>query len=81
MATVPHRFDHFSLYGAVEPTTGDRVFLELPWLNTPTCHLWGDHVAQAFAEACNVLVLDTGAFHTATAWQWPSHVVPVCLPP
>ena len=81
IATVTHRFDNFYRYGAVEPTTGDSFFLELPWLNTATFQLWIDHFAQAFPDSCNVLVLDNGAFHKAKALQWPSHVVPVFLPP
>jgi hypothetical protein len=81
IATVTHHFDNFYLYGAVEPTTGDSFFLELPWLNTATFQLWLDHLAQAFPASFNVLVLDNGAFHKAKALQWPSHVVPVCLPP
>src|SRR5215475_11557904 len=34
VATVWQRFDNFSLFGAVEPTTGDGFFLELPLLNS-----------------------------------------------
>jgi transposase len=81
LATVTHAFDNFSLYGAVEPTTGARFFLELPWLNTATFQLWVDHFAQAFPDSFNVLVLDNGAFHKAKALQWPAHVAPVFLPP
>src|ERR671915_142565 len=34
VGAVQHIFEWFSVYGAVEPTTGARFFLELPYLNT-----------------------------------------------
>ena len=36
IATVDYTYEATYLYGAVEPLTGDRCFLELPYLNT-TC--------------------------------------------
>jgi hypothetical protein len=40
VAPVAQRVDNFSLFGAVEPTTGDRVFLEVPFLNSAMVQLW-----------------------------------------
>jgi transposase len=79
--TVTHQFDNFYLYGAVEPTTGASFFLELPYLNSPTFQLWLDAFGAAFPDSYNIVVLDNGAFHKAKAVQWPSHVVPLFLPP
>ena len=81
IATVTHTFDYFYLYGAGDPTTGDSCFLALPWLNTSAFQLWVDHFAEAFPQSFNILVLDNGAVHKANALQWPSHIVPVFLPP
>jgi transposase len=81
VATVTYQCDTFSLYGAVEPTTGERFFLELPYLNSRAFHVWGDGLATAFPASVNVLVLDNGAGHTAKAVRWPANVVPVFLPP
>jgi putative transposase len=81
ITTVAHTFDYFYLFGAVEPTTGESFFLELPALNSGTFQLWLDHFAQAFPDAFNLLVLDNGAFHKAKALQWPANVAPVFLPP
>ena len=80
-ATVTYQFEHFSLYGAVEPTTGASFFLELPSLNSRVFQQWLDGFAAAFPESLNMLVLDKGAGHKATAVRWPSNVVPVFLPP
>jgi hypothetical protein len=81
VATVWQRFDNFYLFGAVEPTTGDSFFLELPLLNSAMFQLWLDDFAQTFAASFNILVLDNGAFHTAKALRWPPNVATVPLPP
>jgi transposase len=80
LATVTYRFENFSLYGAVEPTTGASFFLELPYLNSQAFQRWLDGFAAAFPESLNLLVLDNGAGHKAKAVHWPSNVVPVFLP-
>jgi len=81
VATVWPRFDNFYLFGAVEPTTGDSFFLELPLLNSAMFQLWLDDFAQTFAASFNLLVLDNGAFHTAKALRWPPNVATVPFPP
>lgn len=79
--TVTHTFKNFYLYGAVEPTTGESFFLELPYLTGQTFQVWWDGFAGTFPDSFNLVVLDHGACHQAKAVQWPSHVVPVFLPP
>lgn len=81
IATVTPTFQSFYLYGAVEPTTGESFFLELPALNSETFQLWLDYFAAAFPQTYNILVLDNGAFHKAQALHWPPNVAPVFLPP
>jgi hypothetical protein len=54
VAPVPYQFDHFSLYGAVAPTTGASCFLALPSLNSRAFQLWLDSFAAAFPESLNV---------------------------
>ncbi len=81
IATVTPTFQSFYLYGAVDPTTGESFFLELPALNSETFQLWLDYFAAAFPQTHNILVLDNGAFHKAQALHWPPNVAPVFLPP
>ena len=81
VATVWQRFDNFYLFGAVEPTTGESFFLELPLLNSAMFQLWLDDFAQTFPASFNILVLDNGAFHTAKALRWPANIAAVPLPP
>ena len=81
VATITYQFDHFSLYGAVEPTTGAHFFLELPSLHSRAFQLWVDGFAATLPESLHIWVLDNGAGHTAKAGRWPSNVLPVFLPP
>jgi DDE superfamily endonuclease len=81
VATVSQRFENFYLFGAVEPTTGDSFFLELPFLNSAMFQLWVDNFSHTFATSFNLLVLDNGAFHTAKTLRWPPNVAAVPLPP
>jgi hypothetical protein len=75
------RVSRICTFGAVEPTTGESFFLELPLLNSAMFQLWLDDFAHTFPESFNILVLDNGAFHTAKALRGPPHVVAVPLPP
>ena len=81
VATVWPRFDNFYLFGAVEPTTGDSFFLELPLLHSAMFQRWLDDLAQTFAASFTILVLDNGAFQTAKALRWPPNVATVPFPP
>ena len=81
VATGWQRFENFSLFGAVEPLTGDSFFLARPLLNSAMFQRWLDNFAQTFAASFNILVLDNGAFHTAKALRWPPNVAAVPCPP
>jgi putative transposase len=48
---VQHVFEAFYVYGAVAPITGERFFLELPYLNADTFQLFVDAFARAFPTA------------------------------
>ena len=69
------------MYGAVEPTTGDRFFLELPYLNAENFQIFVDLFAQAFPDSLNLLLLDHSGAHTAQQLTIPEHVGLVFVPP
>ena len=71
----------FYVDGAVAPTTGERVFLALPYLNADMCPLVSEAVGQAFPDRLNIRLLDNGGAHTAPGLRWPEHVRSVWLPP
>jgi transposase len=81
IGAVQHDFEWFCVYGAVEPTTGDRFFLELPYLNAEMFQLFLDAFAQAFPDSLNILVLDNRGAHTAQRLTLPTNVRLVFLPP
>ena len=78
---VPQVFEWFYVYGAVEPTTGDRFLLELPYLNTEGFQLFVDAFAAAFPASLNLLLLDNSGAHTAQRLTLPANVRLVFLPP
>jgi len=65
----------------VAPTTGERVFLERPYLNADTFQLFLDAVGQAFPDSLNISLLDNSGAHTAQRLRWPENVRCVWLPP
>jgi transposase len=81
VGTVQHVFEWFYVYGAVAPPTGERFFLELPYLNTENFQLFVDTFAQAFPDSLNLLLLDNSGIHRAQRLMLPSHVRLVFLPP
>ena len=60
VATVDYQYDWFYLYGAVEPRTGERLFLELPRLTAECFQIFIDEFSDTFANTLNIMVLDNG---------------------
>lgn len=81
VGAIQHVFEWFYVYGAIAPTTGERFFLELPYLNANTFQLFVDAFAEAFPDSLNILLLDNSGAHTAQHIRWPAHVRCVWLPP
>jgi transposase len=78
---IQHQFESFYLYGAVEPTTGESFFLELPWLNTENFQVFLNEFSSTYKETLNIVILDNGRFHKARALRIPNNIVFVFLPP
>lgn len=78
---IQHTFEWFYIDGAVAPTTGERFFLELPYLKADMFHIFVNALAQAFPDSLNLLLLDNSGAHTASRVHWPDHVRAVWLPP
>ena len=81
IGTVQHVFEWCYVYGAVEPTTGERFFLELPYLNAAMFQLFVDAFSQAFPDSLNILMLDNGGAHTSSQLTLPENVRLLFLPP
>jgi len=78
---VQHSFQNYYIYGAVEPTTGDSFFLEMPALNTDCFQIFLDHFAAENEASFCIMILDNGAFHKAKKLQIPSNMALLFLPP
>jgi transposase len=78
---VQHVFQWFYVDGAVEPTTGDRFFLELPYRNAEMFQLFVERFARAFPDSLNLLLLDNSGAHTAQRLTRPENVRLGFLPP
>ena len=81
VGSVQHVFEWFYVYGAVEPATGDRFFLELPYLNAEMFQLFVDAFAHAFPDSLNILLLDNSGAHTSSQLTLPENVRLLFLPP
>ncbi len=78
---VQQVFAWFYVYGAVEPTTGERFFLELPYLNADMFQLFVDAFAHAVPHSLNILLRDNRGAHTAARLTLPANVRLLFLPP
>jgi DDE superfamily endonuclease len=72
-------YESYWLYAAVEPTTGDAFWWELPCLDADCFALFPDKFAQCYADSLNIVLLDQAPAHVAQRVQWPENVVLVCL--
>ncbi len=81
LGSVQHVFEWFYVYGAMEPTTGPRFYLELPYLNAESFQLFVDAFAEAFPDSLNLLLLDDSGPPTAQQLTLPEPVRLVFLPP
>jgi transposase len=74
-------FENFYGYGAVEPLTGERFFLEVPHLNTVNFQILLDALAHPYQDTLTMGVLDNGSCHKAKSLIIPEHIVCLFLPP
>jgi DDE superfamily endonuclease len=81
VGTVQYCFENFYVYGAVEPTTGESFFLELPQLNTTNVQIFLNEFAHRYHDTLNIGLMDNGSCHTATSLILPDNVVCLFMPP
>ena len=81
IAKINPCYEAVYLYGAVEPLTGERFFLEFSHLTSDCFQCFLEKFSEAFPESLNLLVLDNGRFHQAKSLKIPENVVLLFLPP
>ena len=75
------RYEYFWLFGAVEPLTGESLFLEMPALDAACFQAYLDELSLAYPDTLNLLVIDGAPAHVAKRLQVPENVLLVRLPP
>ena len=73
-------YESYWLYAAVEPTTGDAFWWELPRLDAACFALFLDKFAQHYAESLNIVLLDQAPAHVAQRVAVPENVILMWLP-
>ena len=81
IAEIDCRYESVYLYGAIEPLTGERFFLEFSHITSECFQCFIEKFSEAFADSLNVLVLDNGRFHQAKSLEIPENIVLLFLPP
>jgi transposase len=81
VGSVPPVFEGWSVDGAVEPTTGERFFLELPSRNAEGFQSFLNTFAEAVPDSLTLLRLDNRGAHTARRLTLPANVRLVFVPP
>lgn len=68
-------------YGAVEPLTGQRFFLVMPYCNTVCMNIFLKELSEQYPEDMILLCCDGAAWHKSGALQVPDNIELFFLPP
>ncbi len=63
--TVDFRFENYYLYGAVDPLSGDRFILEMPYLNSDCFQVYLNELSLYCINDFVILLLDNSSTHKA----------------
>ena len=73
-------YEYYWLYAAVEPTTGEAFWWELPRLDADCFSIFVRQFSQHSADSLNIVLLDQAPAHVAQRVQLPENVILVWLP-
>jgi hypothetical protein len=73
-------YESYWLYAAVEPTTGDAFWWELPRLDAACFTVFLQQFGQHYPASLNIVLLDQAPAHVAQRVPVPENVVLVWLP-
>ena len=81
--TVPchHIREYRYAYGAVEPLTGECLFLVMPYCNTACMNVFLDELSKAYPNDFILLVADGAAWHRSKELRIPRNIEIFPLPP
>ena len=73
-------YEYSWLYAAVEPTTGEAFWWELPRLDADCFTVFLQQCGQSSADSLTIVLLDQAPAHVAQRVEVPEHVILVWLP-
>jgi putative transposase len=73
-------YESYWLYAAVEPTSGEAFWWELPALDADCFGIFLRQFGHHYAESLNIMLLDQAPAHVAHRLQVPENVVLLWLP-
>jgi DDE superfamily endonuclease len=73
-------YESYWLYAAVEPTTGEAFWWELPRLDADCFTVFLRQFSEHYTESLNIVLLDQAPAHVAQRVSLPENVVLVWLP-
>ena len=68
-------------YGAVEPLTGESLFLVMPYCNTICMNVFLEELSRTYRDDPIVMVCDGAAWHKSKAMQIPDNIRILHIPP
>ncbi len=81
LGTWQWQFQAFWLYGAVEPATGERFFLEFSHVDSECYQRFLDAFSAQYSDSLNIVQVDNGAFHKAKSLRIPDNIILLFQPP
>ena len=76
-----HIREYCYAYGAVEPVTGERFFLVMPWCNTDCMNIFLVELSKAYPDDQILLVCDGAAWHKSKGLIVPENISLLQIPP
>jgi transposase len=73
-------YEYYWLYAAVEPTTGEAFWWELPGLDAACFTVFLRKFGQHYTDSLNIMLLDQAPAHVAQRVEVPENVILVWLP-
>jgi len=68
-------------YGAVEPLTGEKFFLVMPYCNTVCMNIFMEHLSAAYPNDMILLPMDKASWHRSKDLQVPENIRILHIPP
>lgn len=81
LQSVLPRYKYYWLFGAVEPLTGESLFLEMPALDSACFQVYLNELSRTYPDSLNLVVLDGAPAHIAKRLQIPENLLLIRLPP